>query len=172
MTRRRTLFLLRFACIAAACTAYLIYAQIPWLETRHIHTEPSDFAPVVVLEEFGQRCMNFNTIRAYIERMHKQGKHYDMIMLDAFDEDYIPPHLLTYAAVFGDFFNLRSENGVFAGNRVIIAMKAPLPDQAILNQTAKAMSATLAPFGIQAEQMVKLFSRERDWAQDAELLTD
>src|SRR5690606_24834647 len=33
--------------------------------------------------------------RAFIERAHREGRHYDMIMLDAFDTDYIPAHLLT-----------------------------------------------------------------------------
>src|SRR5690606_34262980 len=33
--------------------------------------------------------------RAFIERVHKQGERYDIVMLDAFDDDYIPAHLLT-----------------------------------------------------------------------------
>src|SRR5690606_35977973 len=33
--------------------------------------------------------------RAFVERAHRQGRTYDMVMLDAFDVDYIPAHLLT-----------------------------------------------------------------------------
>ncbi|AEC19691.1 spermidine synthase [Pusillimonas sp. T7-7] len=299
MPNRRSFLLALAGCIAAACAALWVYCLASEPETRLIHTEQSEFAPVVVLEEFGQRCMNFNTIedngrhtcvdlsdpdkmvfaytrmmtsavlvkpdtksilivglggatlplalakilpgatidsieidpavarvaerffgyrqgprqhlfiedgRAYVERARKQGKRYDMIMLDAFDVDYIPAHLLTreffehvrailapdgvlvansftistmyeresatYAAVFGDFFNLRPENRALTGNRVVIATKGPLPDPGALRRNAKAMKATLAPFGIQAEQILQLFSRERDWPQDAAVLTD
>ncbi|WP_245150666.1 spermidine synthase [Pollutimonas harenae] len=287
------------ACITAAAAAVLVYCLATETETRLIHTEPSEFAPVVVLEEAGQRCMNFHTIedngrhtcvdlsdpdkmvfaytrmmasavlvkpntknvlviglggatlplalakmlpdaiidsveidpavarvaeqffgyrqgsrqrlyiedgRSYVERARKHGRRYDMIMLDAFDVDYIPAHLLTreffehvhailapggvlvansftistlyeresatYAAVFGDFFNLRPENSAITSNRVIIATKGPLPSMSTLRQSAAEMKALLAPFGIQAEQMLKLYSRERDWPQDAAVLTD
>jgi spermidine synthase len=33
--------------------------------------------------------------RAFVERAQREGRQYDMVMLDAFDVDYIPPHLLT-----------------------------------------------------------------------------
>lgn len=300
MTTQRRSFLLALAGgFAAACAAMLIHWLASTPETRLIHTEPSEFAPVVVLEEHGQRCMNFNTIedngrhtcldlsdpdkmvfaytrmmtsalllkpdtssvlviglggatlplalakilpdatidsveidpavarvaerffgyrqgprqqlfiedgRAFVERARRAGKQYDMIMLDAFDSDYIPAHLLTreffehvrailapdgvlvansftvstmyeresatYAAVFGDFFNLRPENRGADANRVIIATRGALPDTDTLRRNAVAMTARLAPFGIQAEQMLRLFSRERDWPQDAAILTD
>src|SRR5690606_4180120 len=48
--------------LLAICAALFFYSQAASPVTRLIHTEPSEFAPVVVLEEFGQRCMNFNTI--------------------------------------------------------------------------------------------------------------
>ena len=153
-----------------------------------LHVEPSEFAPVVVFEQYGERCINFNEMegegrqtcmrldnprvmvfeytrmmtsallvkpdpasvliiglgggtlptalhellpeavidtveidpavvevaqtyfsykpgprqrvfvedgRAFVERALQAGQHYDMVMLDAFDVDYIPPHLLT-----------------------------------------------------------------------------
>lgn len=157
-------------------------------EIRILHTEPSEFAPVVVFEQYGERCMNFieadaggrqtcfqlddpdklvfeytrmmasallampepgsvliiglggaslpialhdvlpdaviDTVeldpavvrvarqffgyetgprqrvfvedgRAFIERALAEGRRYDVVMLDAFDVNYIPPHLLT-----------------------------------------------------------------------------
>lgn len=157
-------------------------------DTRLLHTEPSVFAPIVVFEQYGERCMNFDSVkargrqtciqlddpdrmvfeytrmmtsslfvhpdpesvlviglggatlpialhmvlpdavidsveidpavvrvarnyfgyttgprqrvfvddgRAYVERAHREGRQYDIVMLDAFSADYIPAHLLT-----------------------------------------------------------------------------
>jgi len=155
---------------------------------RLVHVEPSEFAPVVVFEQYGERCINFTEMegegrqtcvrlddprimvfeytrmmtsalfvrpearavliiglgggtlpgalhdllpgavidsveidpavvkvaqqyfgyapgprqrvfvedgRAFVERALSEGRRYDMVMLDAFDTDYIPAHLLT-----------------------------------------------------------------------------
>jgi len=281
-------------CILAACAAILAtYSLFSTAATRLIHTEPSEFAPVYVFEEYGERCMNFDqnensgrqtcvdlnepdkmvfaytrmmtsalfvkpaprnilivglggatmpralekilpdTVidsveidpavvrvaerffgykqgprqrvfvedgRAFVERARREGRTYDMVMLDAFDVDYIPVHLLTreflrhvhailspdgvlvantftnsgmydresvtYAAVFGSFFNLR------AGNRVIIAGRGDLPDDETLARNAGALADTLAPFGIDVERELRRFTRERDWNQGAAVLTD
>lgn len=281
-------------CALAACAALLVtYSLVTHSEARLIHTEPSEFAPVLVFEEYGERCMNFDSMedtgrqtcfdlqepdkmafsytrmmtsalfvkpapknvlmvglggatlpralekilpdtvidtveidpavarvaeryfgyeqgprqrlfiedgRAFVERAHREGRQYDMVMLDAFDVDYIPPHLLTieflqhvrallsadgvlvantftksrmydresatYAAVFGHFFNLRS------GNRVIIASRGTLPDDKTLARNAQALAPTLAPFGIDVERELQRFSRDRDWNQDAAVITD
>lgn len=293
--RRKRFRSIVLGCVLAACAVILLTYCLSstGAAARLIHTEASEFAPVLVFEEYGQRCMNFNTIedngrqtcfdlqepdkmvfaytrmmtsalfvkpdpanilivglggatmqralhkilpettidsveidpavarvaeqyfgykqgprqrlfiedgRAFIERAHREGRQYDMVMLDAFDVDYIPPHLLTrqfleevrailspdgvlvantftrsrmydresatYAAVFGDFFNLR------AGNRVIIASRGPLPEQAVLATNATALTDTLAPFGIDAERELLRFSTVRDWNQDAAVLSD
>ncbi len=278
----------------AACSAVLVsYSLSGSPAPRLVHTEPSEIAPVLVIEEYGQRCMNFSQIeghgrqtcfdlsepekmvfdytrmmtsalfvkpdprkilivglggatipmaleqilpkavidtveidpavlrvaesyfgykqgprqrvfledgRAFIERARREGRTYDMVMLDAFDVDYIPAHLLTreffqhvrailspdgvlvantftrstmyeresatYAAVFGDFFNLR------AGNRVIIASRAALPDDETLHKNANALAKKLAHFGIDVERELQRFSRRRDWNADAAVLTD
>ncbi|MDS1141558.1 fused MFS/spermidine synthase [Pusillimonas sp. SM2304] len=287
------------ALAAGAALALFVYTQAASPATRLVHTEPSEFAPVVVLEEFGQRCMNFNTIedngrhtcieldnpdkmvfgytrmmttalfvkpdpqsvlvvglggatlplalekilpgavidsieidpavarvaerffgyrqgprqrlfvedgRAFVERARREGRRYDMIMLDAFDVDYIPAHLLTrqflehvrailspdgvlaansfttsgmydresvtYAAVFGDFYNLRAESRYVTANRVIVATRGPLPDRTVVARNATALASTLARFGINAEQALERFSTERNWNEDAAILTD
>jgi len=278
----------------AACSAVLVtYSLSDSLSPRLVHTEPSELAPVLVIDEYGQRCMNFEKIkdrgrqtcfdvsdpdvmvfdytrmmtsalfvkpdprnvlmvglgggtipialakilpdavvdtveidpavlrvaeayfgfkqgprqrvfvgdgRAFIEKAQREGRTYDMVMLDAFDVDYIPAHLLTreflqhlrailapdgvvvantftnstmyeresatYAAVFGEFFNLR------AGNRVIIASRGPLPDDGVLKKNAAALALALKPFGIDVERELQRFSRHRDWSADAAVLTD
>lgn len=282
------------ACTLAGCAAVLAaYALVTAPAPRLKHTEPSTFAPILVIEEHGQRCMNFTEIedngrqtcfdlsepdkmvfaytrmmtsalfvmpqpgnvlivglggatipsafekilpdaiidtveidpavvrvaegyfgyrqgprqrvfvedgRAFVERAQREGRQYDMVMLDAFDVDYIPAHLLTreflqqvrailspngvlvantftnshmydqesatYAAVFGNFFNLRE------GNRVLIASRGLLPDDRVLAQNARALADMLARFGIDPEHALRLFSRERDWNEDAVVLTD
>lgn len=248
---------------------------------RLVHTEPSEFAPIVVFEQHGERCMNFNEIegggrqtciqlndpekmvfeytrlmmsalfvnpepknvliiglgggtlpqalhkvlpaatidsveidpavvkvaqryfgyqlgprqrvfvedgRAFVERALQEGRRYDMVMLDAFDADYIPAHLLTleffeqirgvlapdgvvvgnsfaqshmyeresatYAAAFGDFFNLRAG---LEGNRVIIATVGELPDESEVRRNAALLAKRLRPFGIDAESIVDAF---------------
>lgn len=166
----------------------------PASRARLVHIEPSDYAPVVVFEQYGERCMNFDEIegagrqtcvqlddpyrmvfeytrmmtsallvkpepesvliiglggatlpmalhkllpeaiidsveldpavvrvaqeyfgyetgprqrvfvedgRQFVQRAHNEGRQYDIIMLDAFDADYIPAHLLTV-----EFFEL------------------------------------------------------------------
>src|SRR5690606_32418296 len=57
--------------------------------------------------------------RAYVERMRKEGRHYDMIMLDAFDVDYIPAHLLT-REFFEHIHAILAPDGVLAANSFTI----------------------------------------------------
>ena len=138
--------------------------------------------------------------RAFVERAHLEGRQYDMVMLDAFDVDYIPAHLLTkeflqhvrailspagvlvantftnnhmydresvtYASVFGDFFNLQDRN------RVLIASRGQLPDDKTIAVNAKGLADTLAPFGINVGIELQRFTRKRDWNENASALTD
>lgn len=252
---------------------------------RVLHTEPSDYAPVVVFEQHGERCMNFNDMKSegrqscfqlndpdkmvfeytrmmtgalfvrpqpenilivglggatlpmalhkllpaaaidsveldpavvkvaqryfgyeigprqrvfvedgrdFVERALSEGRRYDMVMLDAFDVDYIPAHLLTveflqqvrgilapdgllvansfaqsrmyeresatYAAVFGEFFNLRAG---LEGNRVIIATPGELPDLDTVRRNAAMLAPRLRPYGIDADAAVERFRTYR-----------
>ena len=263
---------------------------------RLLHTEPSEFAPVVVFEQYGERCMNFvemegegrqtclqlddpdklvfeytrmmvsalfakpdpETVlviglggatlptalhkilpeavidsveidpavvrvarryfgyetgprqrvfvedgREFVERARREGRRYDMVMLDAFDVDYIPPQLLTvefletlkgilapggfvvtnsfaqsgiyaresatYAAVFGEFFNLRAG---LEGNRVIIASAGALPDAAEPRRNAEALARRLRPFGIELEPALARFATQPDRHEGVEVLRD
>ena len=138
--------------------------------------------------------------RAYIERAHRDGLQYDMVMLDAFDVDYIPEHLMTleflrhvrgilapggvavantftnsqlyeresatYAAVFGEFFNLQT------GNRVIVAVNGELPGRDELARNAEALDAVLGPLGVDAKEALDLYSRRQAAASEAPVLRD
>jgi spermidine synthase len=139
-------------------------------------------------------------VSLYIERAHRDGLQYDMVMLDAFDVDYIPEHLMTleflqhvrgilapggvavantftesqlyaresatYAAVFGEFFNLQT------GNRVIMAVNGELPGRDQLARNAKALDAVLGPLGVNAEEALEMYSRRQAIADDAPVLRD
>lgn len=138
--------------------------------------------------------------RVFVKRAIRERRHYDLIMLDAFDHEYIPEHLLTleflrqvqtllaadgvlaantfsssrlydhesvtYAAVFGEYFNLRREN------RVILATQGRLPALDQVRAASAALQSQLAPFGIDAERLLPLFSTRRDWSPKARPLTD
>jgi len=138
--------------------------------------------------------------RVYVKRAIRSGEKYDVVMLDAFDHEYIPEHLLTreflaevkslltptgvlvgntfsssrlydhesttYAAVFGTFYNLK------AANRVIVARPAGLPDQAALRARAEEYAPVLRGFGMDALDVLPLFSTAVDWDPRARVLTD
>jgi spermidine synthase len=141
--------------------------------------------------------------RVFIKRAVQRKQEYDLIMLDAFNGEYIPEHLMTrefleevqellapggvlaantfsisdlydyesatYAAVYEEFFNLRTDD---SGNRVILARNGPLPDVDELQQRAEDLAPSLEPYGIQLESLIGLFSTEVDWDPESGVLTD
>lgn len=138
--------------------------------------------------------------RTYVRRALREGKSYDLIMLDAYDHEYIPEHLLTreflqevrqllkpggivaantfsssqlydnesvtYRAVFGAFYNLRS------GNRIILARNGPLPSLTVIQQTAAGFHEIYEALGFSATDLISLFSTAVDWNERARVLTD
>lgn len=138
--------------------------------------------------------------RTYVKRALRQGRSYDLIMLDAYDHEYIPEHLLTreflqevrqllkpggvvaantfsssrlydnesvtYRAVFGNFYNLRSSN------RIILARNGPLPSLDSIRQASAAFEAPFARLGFPASEVTALFSTATDWDESARVLTD
>ena len=280
MTGMQRAFLLLLVALAA-CAAWLLLPATAG--QRLVHVEPSAFAPVLVVEENGQRCMTFSSLedagrqscqlldnpdtmvfaytrmmmaglfvnpspgrilmiglgggtlpmalgtllprasidsvdidpavlavaerffgyrtgprqrvtigdgRAVVEDAVAQGRQYDMVLLDAFDVDYIPPRLMTveffrqirrllapggvfvansftlsphyeresatYAAVFGEFFNLRSS---MEGNRVVIATGDALPGDDALAQNMQALAVPLQRYGVDARAELERFTR-------------
>lgn len=138
--------------------------------------------------------------RVFVKRAVREGRKYDAILLDAFDHEYIPEHLLTrefleevksllspqgvlvgntfsssglydhesatYAAVFGTFYNLKS------ANRVVVARPAGLPTPEQLRARALEYELVLRGFGVNALEVLPMFSAERDWNPNARVLTD
>ena len=139
--------------------------------------------------------------RAYVRRMLRaSSKRYQLIMLDAYDQQYIPEHMLTreflsevrslltpdgivaantfsssrlyqnesvtYRAVFGPFYNLKS------ANRVILAANGPLPSIEEVNRNSRALREAFSKFGFDPDSLLSLFSTQVDWNSKARVLTD
>jgi len=138
--------------------------------------------------------------RVYVKRAQKAGRKYDLILLDAFDHQYIPEHLLTreyltevrsilrpgavlaantfsssrlydsesvtYAQVFGPFYNLKT------GNRVILTANGTLPPIAAVRARAAALAPQLDPLGAESGALLAMFSTRADWDPAARVLTD
>lgn len=138
--------------------------------------------------------------RVYVRRALREEHRYDLIMLDAFDHEYIPEHLLTQeflrevrsllapggVLVANTFSSSRlydHESTTYAAvfpqffnlkreNRVIVAVNGDLPADAVLRTNSERYEAAFARFGFDGTRVLKLFSRERDWNPQARILTD
>ena len=138
--------------------------------------------------------------RAYVRRMLRGNKRYQLIMLDAYERQYIPEHMLTrefltevrtllvpdgivaantfsssrlyqnesvtYHAVFGSFYNLKSNN------RVILASNGTLPTLDEVSSNSRAFNDAFRPFGLTPASVLTLFSTRIDWNPNARVLTD
>lgn len=138
--------------------------------------------------------------RVYVKRALRGTQRYDMIMLDAFDHEYIPEHLLTQEFL-QEVKALLAPGGVLAANtfsssglyehesvtyekvfelffnlkrenRVIVARLGVLPDAAQLRATARQFVDSFEVFDVDAAELLPLFSQERDWDPRARVLTD
>ncbi len=138
--------------------------------------------------------------RVFVKRAIREKRRYDLIMLDAFDHEYIPEHLLTqeflrevksllavdgvlaantfsssrlydhesvtYASVFGTFYNLKREN------RVVFAANGPLPSLEIIRSNSRIHEAAMKPMGVEPAFLLPLFTTRVDWNTRARILTD
>ncbi len=138
--------------------------------------------------------------RVFVKRAGKAGAQYDLIMLDAFDHQYIPEHMLTRefltevkailapggVLAANTFSNARLYNnesvtyeavyGAFynlkTNNRVILIKHDGLPPMDTIKQRAAELASQLERFGIDDDWLLRQFSTERDWRPDARVLTD
>lgn len=72
----------------------------------------------------------------------------------------------TYAAVFGEFYNVKF------GARLIFAARDALPPVATLQDNAKHWADKLAPIGVDVAQLLPLFTTTPDWPAETQVLTD
>ena len=138
----------------------------------------------------------------FAKRAGKAGQHYDLIMLDAFDHQYIPEHLLTQEFLF-EIKNLLTPDGVLAANtfstsrlydhesttyqsvfgefynlrvqyknRIVLAKLDGVLARDAIDRNAAALEEKLKPLGFGRDWLLPLFSTKPDWKADARILTD
>ena len=138
--------------------------------------------------------------RVFVRRAIREGRTYDLIMLDAYDHEYIPEHLLTRefllevkrllnpgGVVAANTFSgsklydsesvtYRNVFGEFynlkAANRVIIVRNGTLPVPTVIRQNALVWAPSLRAFDVDAEDMAVRFTTAADWNVRARVLTD
>lgn len=138
--------------------------------------------------------------RVFVKRAQKQGKRYDLMVLDAFDHVYVPEHMLTReylqevqsllgkdgviaANTFSSSKLYNAESATYASvfgafynlkteNRVILAKNGGLPTMAELQANAAQVEARLRRFGTGKDGLLPLFSTSGQWPADTRILTD
>jgi spermidine synthase len=138
--------------------------------------------------------------RVYVRAMQREGTHYDLIMLDAYDNQYIPEHMLTReflaevrsllqpgGIVAANTFSqsqlyssesvtYRSVFGEFynlkSGNRVILASNGPLPSLETATRNSRRFIGAFDRFGFSGQSILERFSTRADWDGQARILTD
>ena len=138
--------------------------------------------------------------RVFVKRAINLTTRYDLIMLDAFDQEYIPEHMLT-REFLDEVRGLLTEQGVLAANtfsssrlynyesityqtvfgdfynlkdanRVILIRRNGPPDMLEIKRNAEGLAAKLKPFGVSSNWLIPKFSREKDWPANTRALTD
>lgn len=140
--------------------------------------------------------------RVFVKRELRKEKKYDLIVLDAFNGDYIPEHLMT-REFLQETKDLLTEEGVLVantfsssklydhesatyaavfdefynfkipyGNRIIIASQQKLPDYKTLIEQAQAVNLPLAEFDVSLLDNISLIKPNPDWKRNARVLTD
>jgi spermidine synthase len=138
--------------------------------------------------------------RVFVKRALRAGRRYDLVLLDAYDHEYIPEHMLTrefleevkgilapHGVVAANTFSgsrlYDHESATYAAvfgrffnlkrsNRVILLRKDGLPDTQTLRANADTLRPKLGPTGIDPAWLLSLFDTRVDWPADARVLTD
>ncbi len=138
--------------------------------------------------------------RVFVKRARSRGLKYDLVMLDAFDHEYIPEHLLT-REFFLEVRSVLTDKGVLASNtfsgsrlydyesatyhsafgdfyrlkkanRVILLRLGGLPNAAELARNAAQVEDRLRPMGASRAMLLPMFEIERGWPANIKIFTD
>jgi spermidine synthase len=138
--------------------------------------------------------------RVFVKRMQRRGVSYDLIVLDAFDHEYIPEHMLTREFLL-EVKSILAEHGVLAANtfsvsqlydhesatyysvfgdfyglkknnRVILLRLGGLPDKTEIAHNAELLEPRLRPLGVDRAWLLPQIEIERGWPADTRILTD
>lgn len=138
--------------------------------------------------------------RVFVKKAQRANTRYDIVMLDAFEDEYIPEHLSTKefleevktiltpdGVVAANTFSSNRlypyESATYAavfgtfynlklGNRIIWAQQGKLADRAALEANAKTFAEAFDKRGFEANWLLDLASTDRDWDKDTRILTD
>ena len=140
--------------------------------------------------------------RVFVKRMIPQKPNYDMVLLDAFDADYIPEHMLTreflqevksimtpngviVANTFSDSalydYESTTYSAVFGpffnlrlANRIILGRSGGITagDQAVAQKNAAMLDPEFTKRSSSSAFLLPLLSRNIDWDPNARVLTD
>ena len=172
-----------------------------------IHAVEIDKAVIKVAEKyFGFQAGNKMEVfeedgRMFVKRALRKGEYgYDLIILDAFDHEYIPEHLLT-KEFLEELKRILLPGGVLAANtwsssklydhesatyesvfgeffnlkdsnRVILAKRGDLPSMEEVKRNSVVLDPAFKRFGVGAEWLLPMFSTRKDWNSKARILTD
>ena len=138
--------------------------------------------------------------RVYVKRAMRENKRYDLIMLDAFDHEYIPEHLLTQEFL-REVKTLLTPGGVLAANtfsssrlydhesttyasvfgtyfnlkrenRVILYRDGSVATPQEIAANSVRFAGPFKPLGVEVDLLRPLFSTRADWNARARVLTD
>jgi spermidine synthase len=138
--------------------------------------------------------------RVFVKKAIKAGSRYDLIMLDAFEDDYIPEHLLTREFLL-EVKSILAPDGVLAANtfsgtglydhesatyaeafgpfynlkqsnRVIWAQLGQLTPMDTLRENAQHFEDAFKARGIESRHLLAALSTEPDWPPGTRILTD
>lgn len=140
--------------------------------------------------------------RQLVRQAGIRERRYDLIVLDAFNGDYIPEHMMTrefleeckrilapggvlVANTFSSSRLYQSESATYAaafgsfvnikhheGNRIVLARDGPAPTLAQLEAAVPALQPSLAPFGVDYAEVLAGVRAQPDWDPRARVLTD
>jgi spermidine synthase len=138
--------------------------------------------------------------RAYVRQALRTSKRYELIMLDAYEHQYIPEHMLTReflsevrallqpdgivaANTFSSSRLYQNESVTYSsvfgqfynlhsGNRVILAANGALPSIYDATLNSRHLAAAFEPYGFESSTVLLMFSTQPDWDPGARVLTD
>ncbi len=138
--------------------------------------------------------------RVFIKRQINQMPNYDMVLLDAFADDYIPEHLLTRefmeevkrilkpdGVIVGNTFSSSAlydyESVTYAaafgtyfnlklGNRIVLAKLGGLPPIEQVRMNAATVEPALSKLGTGQSFLLPLITTKTDWNPNTRVLTD
>jgi spermidine synthase len=176
---------------------------LPQAQLDCVELDPSVLK--VATKYFGFMLQERSTVfvedgRVFVKRAQKQGRKYDLIILDAFDQVYIPEHMLTKEYLL-EVRALLEKDGVLASNtfsssrlyasesatyfsafgpfynlqmenRVILLRNDGMPPMSEIEANAARLEEKLRRFGTGKDWLLPLFRTDVQWPGSARILTD